>query len=74
MEMIFHNLKSTTWLQILDTKESCCMANIEIGAKRTVIRITKEFVELMARCKGLGADGTFCCKYVKIKGTLYACQ
>ena len=50
------------------------MADIEIGAKRTVIMTTKKFVELMARCKGLGVDGIFCCKYVKIKGTLYACQ
>ena len=72
--MIVHNLKSTTWLQILDTKESFCMADIEIGAKRTVIMTTKKFVELMARCKGLRVDGTFCCEYVKIKGTLYACQ
>ena len=50
------------------------MADIEIGAKRTVIMTTKKFLELMARCKGLGVDGTFCCEYVKIKGTLYACQ
>ena len=63
--MIFHKLKSTTWLQMLEPKESCCMADIEIGAKRTDIMTTKKFVELMARCKGLGVDGTFCCNMLR---------